>query len=95
MHDIITLHLADTEGVWKPSYSLSKTSTPYGFLGSSAERRARELAEDGKHIVNGNTYFIEKRMNGKYAEYRVASTKKKSTQNVTYNPDGTVSIWYN
>src|SRR4051794_25630205 len=50
LHDIITLYLAE-RGDWVPSYSLSKLQTKWGWIGSSGERRARELAEDGEHVI--------------------------------------------
>jgi hypothetical protein len=42
------------------SYELMKASTPFGWLGSSGDRRARELAEEG---------LINKREGKVYAEY--------------------------
>lgn len=49
-----------TDG-WVKSYELIKVNTSYGWLGSGADRQARRLAEEGD---------IERRHNGKYAEYR-------------------------
>ena len=46
---------------WTPSYKLIMRETDYGWLGSQADRRCRELAEAGE---------IERRLNGKYVEYR-------------------------
>lgn len=46
---------------WIPSYELVKKDTEWGYLGTSAGRRARELAEEGK---------IERRIVKKYAEYK-------------------------
>lgn len=45
---------------WIPSYELVKKDTEWGYLGSSADRRARELYEEGK---------IDRRIIKKYAEY--------------------------
>lgn len=75
LHDIICLHLADIDD-WTPSFLLSKLTTNYGWIGSSGERRARELAEGLTHEYKGVIYTIERRQNGKYAEYRVLSKLK-------------------
>ncbi len=45
--------------------------TPYGWLGVSAGRRLLELAEAGR---------IERRLNGKYVEYRATEQKPKLPQ---------------
>jgi hypothetical protein len=87
LHDIICLHLADI-GDWVPSYSLSKTQTRFGWVGSSGERRARELAEAGEHFVKGMVYTIERRKVGKYAEYRVAAVAKKRPKFAYIERDG-------
>ena len=55
------IKLLEESGDWLPSYKLMNTDTPYGWLGKSGDRRARELAEKG---------LIERRINGKYVEYR-------------------------
>ena len=57
-HTIIKAYLTDN---WTPSYDLEKVNTPYGYLGSSGSRRARELAERGE---------IEREIKGKYVYYR-------------------------
>src|SRR4051794_23781938 len=90
LHDILTPHLAARSGEWIPSYRLSKQQTEWGWIGSSGERRARELAEAGKHTIGGTTYFIERRMNGRYAEYRVASAQAKPRQVIEHLPNGSV-----
>ncbi len=46
---------------WIPSYDLIKKDTLWGYLGTSADRRARELYEEGK---------IERRIVKKFSEYR-------------------------
>ena len=51
----------DDEGQWVREYNLRSTNTPFGWLGFQADRRCRELHQDGQ---------IERRLNGKYAEYR-------------------------
>jgi len=55
-------------GEWIPSYQFIGQKTKYGFLGISAGRRLRELAEAGR---------IERRLNGKYVEYRATENKPK------------------
>ena len=73
LHDLIVLHMAVTPGLWFPSHKLQQVHTAQGWIGSSGSRRARELAEDGTHEVDRIIYTIERRQNGKYAEYRVVS----------------------
>lgn len=58
---IIKSILKDEPNKWFPSYELVKATTKYGWLGTSGDRRARELAERGE---------IEVRHSGKYAEFR-------------------------
>lgn len=45
--------------------------TPNGWIGKSGDRRCRELAEAGR---------IERRLNGKYVEYRATQNKPKLPQ---------------
>lgn len=59
--NIILNVLRENRGEWFESYKLVKLSTKWGFLGTSADRRARELAEEG---------MIEVRHIGKFAQYR-------------------------
>ena len=49
---------------WIPSWQFINRKTDFGYLGQSAGRRLRELAEEGK---------IDRRINGKYVEYRAKS----------------------
>lgn len=49
-------------GDWTPSYALIKIDTQYGWLGTSADRMARQMVEDGE---------IERQQRGKYAYYRI------------------------
>lgn len=58
----IIMKVLEVRKDWVPSYELMKVSTGWGWIGSSGDRRARELAEAGK---------VEVRHQGKYAEYRV------------------------
>lgn len=57
--------LKDAKG-WVRSYDLVKINTRYGWLGSSIERQARGLAENG---------IIDRRHLGKYAEYSYKSPR--------------------
>lgn len=50
------------------SYELQKLSTPYGFVGSQGDRRARELAEKG---------ILLKERHGKYERYWLAESHIK------------------
>jgi len=59
-HQIIVKYLEEY-GDWIEGYKLSKVETNFGYLGSSAERRLRELAERGE---------IERKQEGKYVYYR-------------------------
>ena len=72
LHDIIVLHLADQAGQWVMGYDLEKVNTKHGWIGSSGQRRARELAEAMTHKVAGIEYGIQSRKQGKYVQYRVS-----------------------
>ena len=58
--DIIVNYLKSQKD-WVYGYKLIGIETPFGFLGSSGDRRARELAEEGA---------IERRIMGKFVQYR-------------------------
>lgn len=49
------------EDEWVREYKLRSVDTPFGWLGFQADRRCRELYNTGQ---------LERRLNGKYAEYR-------------------------
>lgn len=66
---IIIKYLNDC-GDWVESYRLQKQETPYGFLGTSADRVARLLSEHGK---------IERKREGKYAYYRIKQEPEQLT----------------
>lgn len=72
---IILNLLRDAPKNWFYSHQLGKVNTKWGWIGSSGERRARELAEEGK---------IDVRHIGKYAEYRA----KKPKEVITYKIEG-------
>ncbi len=42
--EILVMFLADQRGTWIPAHALQKLSTPYGYVGSAGDVRARELA---------------------------------------------------
>lgn len=58
---IILSLLRDEPNKWFWSYDLQKISTKYGWLGTSGDRRARELREEGR---------LESISEGKYEKYR-------------------------
>ncbi len=45
-HEMLIMFLADQRGTWVPAHELSKLSTPYGYVGSAGDVRARELARN-------------------------------------------------
>lgn len=54
---------------WIPSYNLIKVNTKWGWLGSSGDRAARDLAE---HMV------IQRKREGKYTYYKWIEGKQLS-----------------
>ena len=54
---------------WKPAYHLRGLATPFGFLGHQADRRARELAVEGK---------LQHKIEGGYAWYRATPLQYKT-----------------
>ena len=42
--EILVMFLADQRGTWIPAHALQKIETPYGYVGSAGDVRARELA---------------------------------------------------
>ncbi len=75
--EIILRVLRDNPSKWFQSWELIKVNTPYGWLGL-ADRQARELAESGK---------IERRHEGKFAEYRTKEFTPKVQYRVIGRPD--------
>lgn len=80
LHDIIVRHLADQQGEWVMGYDLEKVNTRYGWIGSSGQRRCRELAEQGTHKIGNIEYKIESQKMGKYVQYRVADERNTTPQ---------------
>lgn len=60
--EIILNVLEENNEEWLPSYKIIKTNTKWGWLGTSADRFARWLAEDN---------LIERKREGKYVYYRL------------------------
>ena len=54
-----------------PSWDLQKTQTPWGWLGTSGDRNARRLAEDG---------YLERTMKGKYVYYSLPKVELDAVQ---------------
>lgn len=46
---------------WFPSFEIQSVDTEFGWLGTSADRQARQMAENG---------LIDREQRGKYAYYR-------------------------
>lgn len=67
----IILKLLEESNEWTPSYDLVKRSTKYGWIGTSGDRRARELAEMG---------LVERKEEGQYAYFRVKQKQPKNLQ---------------
>ena len=62
----IILNVLEDSKFWIPSFDLIKVNTKWGWLGSSADRFARWLAEDG---------IIQKKREGKYVFYKILENK--------------------
>ena len=47
---------------WIPSFKLRSIQTDFGWIGSQGDRRARELANEGKilHKIEGYSYYRSK-----------------------------------
>jgi hypothetical protein len=61
-------------GGWVISWELQKVETPWGWLGTSADRAARRMAERDTKLRRDSEHFkggIERRKNGKFAEFRL------------------------
>ena len=63
----IILNVLEEAKDWLPSYKIIKTNTRWGWLGTSADRFARWLAEDG---------IIQRKREGKYSYYRLLENKQ-------------------
>lgn len=63
----IILNVLKDRNDWVPSYHLIKIETAWGWLGTSADREARRMAEDG---------IIERKRDGKYSYYSLKVGKE-------------------
>lgn len=81
--EIILKTLRNDPTRWFFSYELRGRQSPFGWIGHQGDRRARELAEDGLIVRDGE---------GKYAKYRATDPKGHYTVNL---PDGvkTIPMW--
>lgn len=61
-YEEIIMRVLEESNDWVPSFNLIKTNTKWGWLGTSADREARRLAENNK---------IERKRDGKYTYYRL------------------------
>ncbi len=71
---------------WCPAYDLRGKNTPFGFTGHQADRRARELANEGK---------ILHKIEGKYSYYRSkeAPAKEYKVLDALGNPYQTIKLF--
>lgn len=65
----IILKVLEENKDFVPSYNLIKMNTKWGWLGSSADRFARLLAESG---------IIQRKRDGKYTYYKVLENHQPS-----------------
>lgn len=65
----IILNVLEDAKDFVPSYNLIKTNTKWGWLGTSADRQARELAEEG---------LLQRKREGKYTYYRLVENNQLS-----------------
>ena len=65
--EIIINYLRQTND-WIPSFKLRSIQTQFGWIGSQGDRRARELANEGKilHKIEGYSYYRSKEVPQKY-----------------------------
>lgn len=64
----IIFRVLEDKNDWTPSYEIIKTETPYGWLGTSADRIARYMLDPRRPEYNP---LIERKREGKYTFYRV------------------------
>lgn len=65
----ILLNVLEDAKDFVPSYNLIKTNTKWGWLGTSADRQARELAEEG---------LLQRKREGKYTYYKLVENNQLS-----------------
>ncbi len=61
-YEEIIMRVLEESNDWVPSFNLIKTNTKWGWLGTSADREARRLAENN---------LIERKRDGRYTYYRL------------------------
>lgn len=61
-YEEIIMRVLGESNDWVPSFNLIKTNTKWGWLGTSADREARRLAENG---------LIDRKREGRYTYYRL------------------------
>lgn len=61
-YEEIIMRVLEESNDWTPSFNLIKTNTKWGWLGTSADREARRLAENN---------LIERKRDGRYTYYRL------------------------
>lgn len=61
----------ENEDRWVVSWKIIKNDTPYGFLGTSADREARRMAE---------SKILERTRIGKFTYYRIKQEQKDPWQ---------------
>lgn len=74
----IILKLLAAKNDWIPSYNLIKVNTEWGYLGTSADREARKMAENND---------IDRKRDGKYTYYKLKSDQRLlNVPEAPYNP---------
>lgn len=89
--EIILLVLEDAKGEWVESYKLIKIHTPYGWLGTSADRNARKLVEDSPVQAFGKEYTVERdgrENHRRNAKYRVTQAIRREVRAEIIEIDG-------
>lgn len=82
--EIILRLLREDVTKWWCSYELIKVATKYGWLGTSADRVCRRLAEDG---------IIEKRDKGQYIQFKAKGPKEVVEYRVNGELVSSKTIW--
>jgi len=90
---IIVRYLAARKGEWIVSHALEKANLDGYWIGTRGTRTARDLATAGKFTdTDGTTHFIERRHEGKYAEFRVTSSQAKPRYVYEFDPERGVMV---
>jgi hypothetical protein len=82
--EILVMFLADQRGTWVPAHALQKLETPYGYVGSAGDVRARELARgECADQLKGKVERAEGRdigLDPRFAYYRFKQAAPKQLQ---------------